>query len=674
MPQPDRLPYTVLPSQGAVATLAGWLAGVSAVAVDIETTALSPRHGRMRLLQIAADTKSGPHCWIVNCDRLDPSPLIAALGDIHLIAHSAKFELSFLVPLGYTPGRLTDTMLLSTILHGHKGPLAPDDTPDEDILDEDEAGEHWQRRGHALADVVKRELHRDLSKELQVSDWRGPLTNAQYEYAAEDALVTLQVERVLRRRILAAGLAETAALEARVLPMIAWMEANGVPIDAREMQHLADTAAREMARLLPILDAIVPDAPRPAFDWTVQRAVLGVFAALGVGGPSGSMPDTKTETLQRCAHPLAVLALRYKALPAKSDGRAAVAREMDAYLPDALRPRINWNSPPQVVAAFVSLGIPLDSSSRVALLAVEHPLVALLLAYKKHSTLRKMFGEKWLERIENGRIHPSFWQCGTDTGRFSSSRPNMQQLPKRKEGAVYRRCVKAPEGRVIVACDYSNIELRVLAWHTADRALRAAFAGNRDIHRMTAATFYGKAEADVTGDERDFAKIIGFGFTFGMGAETFRRHVLSSSERLISLDEAQAAQHAYRETWPGVYRWQMECGKERAITTRTAIGRRRIVAPAWHCARLNAPIQGTAADMMKMALARLYEERDRFPTALPIAAVHDEIVYECDEVNASAVMAWMIAAMKETGAPVIAPVPVEVEGHCGPTWAEDKEE
>jgi DNA polymerase-1 len=220
---------------------------------------------------------------------------------------------------------------------------------------------------------------------------------------------------------------------------------------------------------------------------------------------------------------------------------------------------------------------------------------------------------------------------------------------------------------VLVKADYSQIELRIAAKVSGDGAMLAAYRAGEDLHALTCRHVLGVAE--VTGEQRQLAKAINFGLLYGMGAKGFRAY--AKARYGLDLTGAQAGRYreAFFEAYPGLRRWHRTIGESPA-DTRNLAGRRR-QAVARYTEKLNTPVQGTGADGLKLALALLWERRAECPGAVPVLIVHDEIVVECDADQADAVKAWLRQAMLDGMAPLIDPVPVEVEVTAGQTWAGD---
>jgi DNA polymerase-1 len=309
-----------------------------------------------------------------------------------------------------------------------------------------------------------------------------------------------------------------------------------------------------------------------------------------------------------------------------------------------------------------------------------HPVVALVQEYRELSKLLSTYilVLPQLVKSSTGRIHTSFNQIGTATGRLSSSDPNLQNIPVRTElGKKVRQafCASDPS-HVIVSVDYSQIELRVMAHLAHDEAMIAAFNSGADIHRQTAAKILGKQPEQVSADERSNAKTINFGIIYGMGAQRLSR------EQKIPLSEAKSFIERYFLSFAGVARF-LEAQKQKARETGivyTHFGRPRPVdmaravnpaeAKALENIAINSPIQGTAADIMKIGMLRVAEalaESDLRATML--LQVHDELVLECPRHEVDALSTLLKRALE--GA-VEFSIPLVADVGFGRTWLEAK--
>jgi DNA polymerase-1 len=308
-------------------------------------------------------------------------------------------------------------------------------------------------------------------------------------------------------------------------------------------------------------------------------------------------------------------------------------------------------------------------------LAEKHPLPARILEFRELDKLKGTYIDA-LPKFVNpatGRIHTRFDQAVAATGRLASSDPNLQNIPIRTElGRSIRAAFVAPPGQVILSADYSQIELRVLAHLSGDAELIDAFASGEDVHARTAALVFDKPRDQVTGDERRAAKTINFGVIYGMGEGALSKQLGIAREQAARFIEAYFARYA------GVARF-MERTVEAARqgeAVRTLLGRRRFL-PNLHSAnralRLeaervarNTPIQGTAADILKLAMIAVGGEGE-VPGGRMVLTVHDELVFEVAEGEAKRAGDW---AREKMAAAVKLAVPLVVDVGWGRSWAD----
>jgi DNA polymerase I len=320
--------------------------------------------------------------------------------------------------------------------------------------------------------------------------------------------------------------------------------------------------------------------------------------------------------------------------------------------------------------AFGLLDIKLPNTKEETLSRCDHPLAKVLLEYRKISKLFGTYGPSLLEWVENGRIYASWRQRGAGTGRMACSNPNLQNLP-----SEVRRYVRALDGRVLVIVDYSQIELRIAAKMSSDEMMLEAYRKGEDLHSITARNITGRD--DISKEDRKLAKAVNFGLLYGQGAEGLKNYARNSYKVEMSLVEAQQYRRRFFETYLGIKAWHERERREWQsgnTQTRTLTGRRRTGVLRF-TERLNSPVQGTGADGLKIALALLWERRHEIPGAVPILAVHDEIVVECNEEDAQKAAAWLEEAMVEGMEEVLnvpktegPHMPIEVEVKIGKTW------
>ncbi len=309
-------------------------------------------------------------------------------------------------------------------------------------------------------------------------------------------------------------------------------------------------------------------------------------------------------------------------------------------------------------------------------LAADYELPEVILEYRGLSKLKSTYTDKLPELVGgDGRIHTSYHQAVAATGRLSSSDPNLQNIPIRTpEGRRIRQAFVAPEGYRILAADYSQIELRIMAHLSGDEGLLSAFAGDEDIHRATAAEVFDTALDAVTDEQRRSAKAINFGLIYGMSAFGLARQLG------IPRADAQAYVDRYFERYPGV-RAYMDSTREQAHEkgyVETVMGRRlylpeinsRNVQRRQYAERsaINAPMQGTAADIIKRAMIDVYRWLpEEAVDARVIMQVHDELVLEVAEGAADAVAAGLVERMSRAAELA---VPLKVDTGLGANWDE----
>jgi DNA polymerase-1 len=431
-------------------------------------------------------------------------------------------------------------------------------------------------------------------------------------YAAEDAHVAWLLDRGFRERLVEGELdALYREVELPVIPVLAEMELNGIGVDVQALAALE----RELTASIEALEAEIHELAGRPFNVASPRQLAEVLF-----DEQGFEPLKKTKT-----------------------GRSTDATTLEG-------------------------------------LAARHPerrLPSAILEYRMLTKLRGTYVEALPQAVSSvdGRIHTSFHQAVAATGRLASMEPNLQNIPIRTpEGRRIRACFVARPGHVFLSADYSQIELRVLADYCGTGPLVEAFRSGEDIHRRTAAEVFGVAPMFVTPDQRRAAKAVNFGIIYGMSA--FRL----SNELGIPRRRAQRIIEDYFLHYPQVKAYvegAIEAAREQGVAT-TRFGRRRMVADLGARIRhvreaaeriaVNTPIQGTAADIMKIAMVRVWRRllRDH-PEARLLLQVHDELLLEVPEAQLGAVRAAVVEEM--VGAAALG-VPLVVETGTGRSWDE----
>ena len=310
-------------------------------------------------------------------------------------------------------------------------------------------------------------------------------------------------------------------------------------------------------------------------------------------------------------------------------------------------------------------------------LRLTHPIIDNILEYRQLTKLKSTYLDALPSSIaDDGRIHSDFQQTITATGRLSSANPNLQNIPVRTElGREIRKAFQAntAQGAQLVGADYSQIELRVLAHTSEDEGLIEAFLNDEDIHTATAAKVFSLSQESVTREMRNTAKMINFGIIYGMGEFGL------SSRTGLSRSDASEFIETYYQQYPGIKQWQdqtLEHTRKNGYAE-TLLGRRRYLPDILHRnfqvrtaterEAINMPIQGTAADIIKVAMIRLHTElQEKKLSSKMVLQVHDELIYECPE-NEVEIIKEMLGRIMPSSLNLA--VPLKVDLKQGITWA-----
>lgn len=455
-----------------------------------------------------------------------------------------------------------------------------------------------------LAALVDHYLGEVMSKEAQTSDFSGDLTEDQLAYAALDAEVLLRLRQVMVTALKKNQLVEVARLEFACVYAVASMEYAGIHLDMKLWQRLTTEIEKERDQAL---EHLYPYVGYP----TVQ---LGLFET------------SVTEAF-------------------------------------------NFNSNKQVLALLKKNGIHVEGTSRGALAGyLDHPLVKEMLLYRHAMKVLTTFLYPLPDMIhpKTGRLHPHYGQSGAYSGRMSCGNPNIQQIPRE---LAFRSCFTAPKGRKLVIADYSQIELRVIAQYTGDQRMIQAYKKGEDLHKLTASLILQKPLNTITKEERQAAKAVNFGLVFGMGGQGLKAYAADTYGSQMTLEEAELFRDRYFKAYQGVATWHGRIKRTLPGESRTLSGRKHVYRPdAPMAGRYNTPIQGTAADILKNALGKLYlaiKDQDTYI----VAVVHDEIVLECPEDKAHAMAELLATTMEEAGARYMKDVPTLAEASISDSWA-----
>ncbi len=361
--------------------------------------------------------------------------------------------------------------------------------------------------------------------------------------------------------------------------------------------------------------------------------------------------------------------------------------EINSFIESEVGHSVNINSPKQVSTMLykergltpskkTKSGGSTDSTSLQLLLEQsDDPVIPKVLEYREIGKIKSTYLDALPTFVrQDGRIHTHLHQTVTATGRLSSSHPNLQNIPIRKSwGKIIRQCFVPSEGKKLVSADYSQIEMRILAHLCGEGVLLEAFKSGEDVHTRTAQDIL-EDGVEVTPEVRNIAKAINYGLIYGMSSYRLAR------ELAISRDEASGYMKRYFERYPEIQA-TLEGFKDAARETgfaQTLFGRQRPVfnldsvdknqREAAERIALNAPVQGTAADIMKLAMCKVADElAKKFPTATLLLQVHDELLVECYPKDAEGVATLLSKEMREV---VQLSVPLEVQAMIGDTWGD----
>ncbi|CUH63242.1 DNA polymerase I [Thalassovita gelatinovora] len=448
------------------------------------------------------------------------------------------------------------------------------------------------------------------SGKSQITFDRVPVDDA-VKYAAEDADITLRLWQLFKPQLHQTRVTTVyETLERPLVPVLAQMEMTGIKVDRDTLSRMSNAFAQKMAGFEAELYQLA------GHEFNVQSpAQVGaiLFEEMGLEG------GKKTKSGQ-------------------------------------------WSTPADVLED----------------LATEHDFAARVLEYRQLQKLKSTYTDALQDHIhpDTGRVHTSYLQTGANTGRFSSSDPNLQNIPVRsEEGRRIREAFIADEGKVLLSLDYSQIELRILAEIAGIDALKQAFKDGLDIHAMTASEMFDVPMEDMTPEIRRRAKAINFGVIYGISGFGLARNLR------IPRAEAQAFINRYFERFPGIRTYMDETksfAKEHGFV-QTLFGRKintpEITAKGPRAgfaqrAAINAPIQGTAADVIRRAMIRMPAAIADLPAKM-LLQVHDELLFEVDANRADDVIARAREVMETAAAPAVhLSLPLTVDAGQGANWAE----
>ena len=616
--------YQLITTKKQLAELVKQLQAAEIIAVDTETDSLAPRSAN--LCGISFSVKPGTGVYIPvrspEPDRhLDQQTVIETLRpvledpDKPKVGHNLKFDIQIFrradVKLA---GVAFDTMIASYVIDASR----PSHKLDHLAL---------ALLGHRctpLTDLIGPRSKKKVQKTFDQLplDVAGP-------YAAEDADITLQLQVLFQPQLKALKLTRLfTETEMPLVEVLAELEWNGIRVDPDELQRQAKDLR---ARIEELKIRIQEESPRPFNPDSPKQLATILFNSPDDSEPGlGLKPIKKTKT---------------------------------GYSTDVeVLQKLSEN--PDVIT----------------------PVPALMVEYRNLTKLVNTYLTSLVDAINpcTGRIHASFNQTVAVTGRLSSSDPNLQNIPIRTEtGRAVRKAFLAEDGCRLISADYSQIELRVLAHMSEDPALVEAFQQDMDIHTAVAAQVFDVKPSEVTREQRSGAKMVNFGIVYGITPYGLARRLGSHPDgKPWEVDEAAQIINSYKERFARIDAFLQQCIEKAKKDgyVETILGRRRAI-PQVHARSgqqralgerlaINTVVQGSAADLIKIAMINLYRELpDVCREAKMLLQIHDELVFECPENEVETVMPYIVRRMEEA---MTLRVPLKVDAAASKTWYEGK--
>lgn len=608
------------------------------IVVDTETTGLDSHIAKLRLVQIcSADVQDLEEpVFIFDVWALDEEVVGHLMRYIEsrdvLVAHNANFDLQFLASRGCNyNNKVFCTYIAERILRaGFK----------EKRMAPIKKTVYFADVSCGLKAVAERRLDVQISKEEQTSDWGADtFTESQLVYAAKDVKLLPLIAKEQIEELKENDLMPIYSVESRIIVTVARMCRRGFYVDREGLLKLESTLQEE-------------------FDYMTRWFVNAIDKRL-----------PEDDKLRR-----------------NLDGEIAVGKKIGK--------EFNASSTKQIVERFLAckVALPIDDTTKkptlnqIALSEFDSD-DELLNHYRKRAKVETKLEHvnKMLTNINpiTHRLHSGYNQVGANSGRFTSSGAkrvaktkektqfsvNIQQVPRDK---MFRKCLIASAGYKLVICDWAQIELRLIAEMVKIPQMIKAFNNEIDLHTYTASLVYHKSIGEITKEERQDGKTLNFALGYGMGFRKYRTYSAQSGN-LISLGEAKVAHRGFHMAYPRLGEWHRERAamvQDGWCYVRTALGRRRLLAysDSTMMAAANTPIQGTGADILKLAIANVAPHLNH--EAHLVACVHDELVLEVKTDRAEEYREILETTMVQAAQTVLSLVPSVADANIGDTWAE----
>lgn len=600
------------------------------ISIDTEATSLDPLTAEWILLQV----KIGEEIYLFDARTLDRkflSYIISLLisSGKKILAHNSKFDSKIIYKgTGILLNNIHDTMLVESLLY---------------------RGLSTGKVFYSLAELVELYCQEKLDKDTRLSfiDFKGELSMEQLTYAALDVVYLEKICKLQQEKVTAKGLSSIVGLEMDLIPVLVVMELTGVYLDKEEWVSLEKKAVEDGKKSYEeILDTIINK-----IDFS------------------------------KYANGLELATTFFIPISTKRD-RVTLESITDASLiKDWFRSHLNINSSKQLLSVLTGpFKLKITSTDEKILKDVkDDSIIPYLLSYRGFNKKVTTYGEKFLKHVrpDTGRIHAEFLQNGTESGRFSCTNPNLQNIPADKQ---YRKPFRAPDGKLLISFDFSQQEYRLAGAISRDPIIIDAYVTGKDMHTATASIIYGKKLEEVTKDERSFGKTINFAVLYGSTSYGLAFNLK------ISQDVAETFLEKFYAGYPTLSMFKRAVEDEiwKRKYSSTVLGRKRY----WDDKMLftdykeankyenrvrregfNHIIQGTGADVTKLSMIKMFKDNPFGESFKLIMQIHDEIVVEVDEKIAKEAEEFGKRCMIDVFQPFLGIIPAAVDSSVGPYWS-----
>jgi DNA polymerase-1 len=605
------------------------------IGFDVEATTLDPYTAKLILVQVELNN----NIYILNVEELNKNDFIYII-DLLLasnklvIGHNLKYDLKIIL---HNSGKLFiniyDTMVAETLLHIGLG-----------------------YEFYSLADLVKKYCGITLNKEIRdqfIEENYIGISDNMVKYAADDVVSLFAIHQAQLPKILGERLDNTVALEMLLVPVLAYMEYEGIFLDKNMWMEL-DKQSTENALIIrkELKELIIPVVEKAYQEGKLGENMLTLFDGLHI--------------------------------PVKTKKNRKALEEITAFefCKDKLIDEFNINSWRQMHQVFSLMGVNADSTNEKKLIKYSHsnPVVKKLLDYREQFKRSTSFGETFLNNVSSvsGKLHPTINQMGTVSGRTSEEKPNLQQIVR---GSKYRQCFRVDSDDWLMGSfDYSQQELRIVGAISGEPKFIQAFQEGKDIHTLTASIIFGKSIEDVTPDERQLGKTINFAVVYGTTEYGLNYNFG------IALEVGEEYLRKYFETYEYLAEFKRVAGEKiwELGYSVTPNGRRRYFEQkimwenAWEYKRykerviregVNHIIQGGGADITKMAMCGVFYNNPFRDKLRMLMIVHDEIVAKIHKSVVDLAVPFITDCMIKAEQPFLGVIPAEVTHKIDTYWS-----